>query len=268
MVSAIPFKPDRFRSAAQYYVSGRPDYAPRLIRKVAKRCALGRDHGVLDLGCGPGQLAIALAPFAGRTVAMDPEPEMLRIAAARATAVGVDVRFIQGSSYDLEPGLGEFRLVVIGRAFHWMDRLDTLRRFDAMIDPAGAVALFDVSHLDVPENAWTTDYKAIVERYAEGDADRVMRKSSGWPAHEAVLLDSPFNVLERISVIERCRVTVDQLVDRALSMSSTAHTRIGARADELANEIRAAMSAASTDGSIGEVLKSRALIAHRPGAAQ
>jgi Methylase involved in ubiquinone/menaquinone biosynthesis len=87
---------------------------------------LDRAARVLDLGCGPGQLALALAPHAGEVVAVDPEPEMLRIAAENAAAAGLEIRFVEGSSADIGPGLdlgpGRFHLAVIGRAFHWMDR--------------------------------------------------------------------------------------------------------------------------------------------------
>ena len=72
---------------------------------------------------------------------MDPTPEMLSAARALAGATP-NIRFVAGSSYELGPALGRFHLVVIGRSFHWMDRVDTLNRLDAMIEPAGAVALF------------------------------------------------------------------------------------------------------------------------------
>ena len=47
----------------------------------------------------------------------------------------------QGGSYDLTPDMGPFRLVTIGRAFHWMDRAATLAMLDRIVAPAAAVAL-------------------------------------------------------------------------------------------------------------------------------
>jgi ubiquinone/menaquinone biosynthesis C-methylase UbiE len=49
---------------------------------VAARCGIDATHRILDLGCGPGQLALAFAPLAGEVLGIDPEPEMLRIARA------------------------------------------------------------------------------------------------------------------------------------------------------------------------------------------
>ena len=264
MIAPLPFEPRRFQSAAAYYLAGRSPYAAGLIARVAERCCLGPADRLLDLGCGPGQLAVAFAPFVGGVVAIDPEPEMLRAATTAATEARVTIEFIQGSSYDLGPRLGMFRLVTIGRAFHWMDRVDTLRRLAAIVEPEGAVALFHDTHPKLPENRWQSDYKALIDGYAAGDPMRKLHKSPDWIPHEAVLLDSPFARLERIGVIERRRTPVDRLVDRALSMSSTSPQRIGPRADDLIRELRALLAGVATDGMVTEVIESQALLAFRP----
>ncbi|MGA7804935.1 MAG: class I SAM-dependent methyltransferase, partial [Bradyrhizobium sp.] len=134
-----------------HYLAGRPNYAPSLIRIVRQQLDLSDRHRLLDLGCGPGWLAIAFAPFVGAVVAMDPEPTMLAAAHDAAAEANVQIELIEGSSYDLESHLGRFQAVTIGRAFHWMDRCDALRRLDALIEPDGAVILFKDVHPEVPE---------------------------------------------------------------------------------------------------------------------
>ncbi|TXL72209.1 class I SAM-dependent methyltransferase [Vineibacter terrae] len=263
MPTPIPFEPHRFQSTAAYYLAGRPAYAPRLIKRVVELCGLRDADRVLDLGCGPGQLAVAFASFAGSVTAMDPEPEMLRVAAAAAAAAKVDVSFVNGSSYDLAPSLGPIRIVTIGRAFHWMDRVDTLRRLDTMIVPDGAVVLFGDSHPRVPDNAWLDDYRALIDRFAADDMHRSLRRSSDWIRHEAVLLDSVFNQLETVGIIERRQTAVESLVERALSMSSTSRGKIGEKADGLAQAIREVMTVHARNGAVVEVVESDALIARR-----
>ena len=50
---------------------------------------------------------------------MDPSTEMLT--AARALTIeATNIRYLAGSSYDLEPTLGNFHLALMGRSFHWM----------------------------------------------------------------------------------------------------------------------------------------------------
>jgi SAM-dependent methyltransferase len=259
------FQPRRFRSAAPHYLAGRPAYAPRLIHLVARLTDLAADHRVLDLGCGPGMLAGAFAPRVGEVIAMDPEPEMLRIAEAEFGAAG-RISFVRGSSFDLSPALGRFRLVAMGRSFQWMDRAETLRRLDWMIEPEGAVALFNSRHLEVPDNAWIADYRGLVRRYAEDDRTHVKRGGGIWLYHEAVLLDSAFSVLDEVSVIERRPVSITQLVHRAFSRSSTTPDRLGSAGPRLAAEIEALLQPTAADGVLTEVVATGALLARRPEA--
>src|SRR5258708_39854181 len=122
MTSELPSRPfPRFRSTVPHYVAGRPNYASSLIWIVKEHLHLSDRHRLLDLGCGPGWLAIAFAPFVGSVVAMDPEPRMLAAARDAAAEANMQMELIEGSSYDLGPHLGIFQAVTIGRAFHWMD---------------------------------------------------------------------------------------------------------------------------------------------------
>ena len=253
----------RFRSAAKYYLVGRPSYSSLLIRRVVDLCALNATHKILDLGSGPGQLAVAFAPFVREVTALDPEPEMLEIARNNASTGHFNIKFVQGSSFDLGPQLGRFQAATIGRAFHWMDRVATLNLLDAMIESDGVVVLFNDSHPEVPENSWHSAYKKVIEHYAEGDIERQKRRSPECPKHEAVLLASPFHQMERISIIERRLTAVERFTDRALSLSSTSRERLGAKANELVNEVRALMAGFALEGVVAEIVESAALIARR-----
>jgi predicted RNA methylase len=266
MAVAELLQPRRFRTAAPHYLAGRPAYARRLIRHVVRFTGLTRDDRVLDLGCGPGMLAGAFAPLAGEVVAMDPEPEMLRIATAEFGAAG-RIRFVRGSSFDLSPALGRFRLVTMGRSFQWMNRGETLERLNTMIESGGAVALFNSEHRDAPDIDWIPPYRALVRRYAETDAEHVRRRSAAWVGHEAILLGSAFSMLDEIAVIERRQVSVAQLVERALSRSSTTTERLGPAATRLAKEIEELLTPMASDGMLSEVIATTALIARRPNEA-
>jgi SAM-dependent methyltransferase len=259
----MPVEPNRFQTAAHYYLRGRPPYAAALIRRVVQLCGLDPTHRVLDLGCGPGQLALAFAPFVGSVLGIDPEPRMLTIARAEAARAGLAIEFREGSSRDLSPELGIFRLAAIGRAFHWMDRQETLRRLDQILSPGGAVALFSDDHPKVPDNGWVETFDQLIDRYAEADRVRAMFHAPDWLRHEAVLLDSPFGHLERLSVLERRATPVERIVDRALSLSSVSHGQIGARADDLAADMREAITPFAREGMVTEVVESEALIAWR-----
>ncbi len=261
----LPFDPHRFRTAAGHYRAGRTAYPPLLIRRVAERVGVGPAHRVLDLGCGPGPLAIGFSYFAGEVVAIDPEPAMLREAEAAAAGLAPQIVFREGSSYDLSAALGRFRLVVMGRSFHWMDRAETLRRLDTMIEPGGAVALFDDNHPEVAENAWRERWRALIDRYAEGDPVHDRRRVKGaWVRHPPFLLASAFSRIERLSVLGRRMTTTGSLIDRAMSMSSTSRARLGeARAAALVAELRALFAELAPAGTLEEVLEWSAMVATR-----
>jgi trans-aconitate methyltransferase len=252
----------RFRSAAPHYLAGRPAYAVRLIRLVARLTALRPQDRVLDLGCGPGQLTAAIAPLVSEVIAIDPEPEMLRIAQAEFGTID-NIRFMRASSSDLPSGLASLHLVTMGRSFHWMDRAATIGLLDGIIEPGGAIALFGSEMPDVPQNAWMKEYQALVRRYGETDMTHVRRRSGTMERHEAILLDSPFNALEQVAVIERRQVTIQHLVDRAFSRSSTAPDRLGDAAPRLAGEIGALLSPIACHGVLTEVVATNALLAWR-----
>ena len=262
MPEEIVLEPRRFAAAAKHYLAGRPAYPKGLIARIVREVRLGSDDAVMDLGCGPGQLAMLFAPFVRSVLAIDPSAEMLAV--ARHAGAGMDnVDFRTGSSFGIGPELGKFRLVTIGRAFHWMDRPDTLQRIDAMVERDGAVALFHDSHPKHRDNVWVEPYKQIIDGYAAGDVQRARRRSAEWPSNEEILLASPFALLERVSVIEKRTLPAERLVERALSMSAINEVRLGSKMKLLIQDINEIGSRFSNEGILSEVVETSALIARR-----
>ena len=256
------FFPDRFRSAAQYYTTGRPYYPASLSRRVADLIGLDERGAVLDVGTGPGFLAIDFAAHAGRVTALDPSTEMLAVAAKNAERAAVKLSFVHGSSYDLGDHLGRFTLATFGRSFHWTDRQATLRTLDRLIEPGGAVGLFDDRFPTASQNAWHGAFQAVLGGYAEGDPAGPSRRLT--PNHLEILLASPFGQLESVAVFERRITPLDHFVDRALSFGKIWHSGDEHTRETLANEVRAALQPyARADGAIEEIIEGRALIARR-----
>ncbi|HEY5083281.1 MAG TPA: class I SAM-dependent methyltransferase, partial [Rhizomicrobium sp.] len=154
MNQPVPYEPRRFQSAVPYYERYRLGYPERLIARVVALLGLKQGDAVLDLGCGPGSLSVPFGRAGMAVTAADPEPEMLEAAENAARMAGVTLTLWRGGSYDLKPEMGPFRLVTIGRAFHWMDRLATLAMLDQIVGPGGAVAFFHDAHPVLPENEW------------------------------------------------------------------------------------------------------------------
>jgi ubiquinone/menaquinone biosynthesis C-methylase UbiE len=263
MGEVAPFEPRRFRTTVEHYVRGRLAYPRQLIDRIIELTALKREDAVLDLGCGPGLLAAAFAPRVRRVVGMDPEPAMLAAAVSYAREKDVSVEFRLGSSYDLN-GLSErFYLVTMGRSFQWMDRAATLRTLDRIIEPGGAVALLGDEHLRLAENRWCEEYEAILAEYGRADATHFRNTLRDGSRHEAYLLDSSFNRLERVSVIRKLQTPVERLIDRALSRSNTSPERLGHDLDAAMGKVRDTLARHAVNGMMAEVVEFQALLAFR-----
>src|SRR5258706_12113427 len=99
--SATTFDPRRFRSTVPYYSRFRLGYPQSLIARVMAIAGATQGDSVMDLGCGPGLLAIPFAQAGMRVLAVDPEPEMLEAARDAAALAGVSLDLRRGSSFEL-----------------------------------------------------------------------------------------------------------------------------------------------------------------------
>lgn len=258
-----PFEPERFSSTVPFYLSHRLRYPPRLIDAVAAGTRLQRQGRVLDLGCGPGFLAIAFAALAGEVIGVDPDKAMLDVARSEAAAAGGTAQWLVGSSFDLPPGLGRFDLVVMGRSFHWMDRSATLAALDLIVAPGGSIALFADRHDKTRENAWHATMRAVADEFSPDHDFSKLRRSGRWDSHAAVLLNSPFRDVEALGVFERRDLTADDIVGRALSMSNTAPHVLGTRRALFEDHLRRDLATLAPDGRFTEVVEYEALLARR-----
>jgi SAM-dependent methyltransferase len=257
------FYPTRFKDAARYYTTGRPYYPKLLSRRIAELVGITQRHSVLDIGTGPGFLAIDAAAFAGAVTGLDPSAEMLAQATANAQRAGVAVTFVQGTSYDLGPQFGPLRLTTFGRSFHWTDRAATLLALDALTEAGGAVALVNDRYPEVPENAWRPGFEAVLDSY--GKDEIALAKLRNEISHETILLASPFRHLERVSILERRRTPLRHFIDRALSYGKVWHGSPGFSEADLTERFRAVLAPhLGSDGTIVEVVEGQALIARRP----
>jgi SAM-dependent methyltransferase len=267
MSCLIPFEPRRFKTTVPFYAAYRAPYPQRLIELVADAVCLAAPHRLLDLGCGPGTLAIAFASRTAETIAMDPEPEMLNAAAQAAAAANIALTYVEGSSFDLSPEMGLFRLISMGRSFHWMDRPSVLTMLDRMVEPGGAVALFDETPIGQRARAWRTAIHQSIESFSDNRSPGHWRNSPEWLAHEEVLAASPFPTMTRFGVIVRRDLGTDDLIGRAHSMSSGSPEAMGDRDAEFTADLRQRLEQLEPSGKFVELVEMSGLVARRRGEA-
>lgn len=259
----------RFQGTVAYYDRFRLDYPPRLLARVTALAGLAPGDRVLDLGTGTGMLAVGFARLGMAVTALDPEPEMLACAAERARDAGVAIALRQASSADLTPDMEPFRLVTMGRSFHWMDRAATLAMLDRIVAPQGGVALFHDAHPPVEENGWFKTLCAVQDRYGRKSAPPVVERAAheqkgGHRRYEPFLFASAFTQLDGLSVTIRQPLTIADIVGRAFSTSLTSPQRLGEAKEPFAAALTQALRELSPDGTFTEVAELVALLARRP----
>ena len=159
--------PDPFASTEEHYANHRPGYGEAVIDYLCERFTLDDRARALDLGCGAGQIAIPLAAHAGEMVGMDPNGKMVREARKRADATGANgIEWVVGSDAELDGLGGRFRLVTMGRSFHWMNQERTLDAIHRLAEPNGGVAILnDAEWFTRGTRAWQDEVYALASEY-------------------------------------------------------------------------------------------------------
>src|ERR1700686_2124669 len=137
------YNPTLYKGSAPFYLRGRPPYSLALRSTMAAECGLDGTGRLLDVGCGPGVLAVELAPLFQETIGLDPDADMLAEAAGHAGRARVaNVGWVQGLAEEIPAlDLGVFRLVTFGQSFHRTDRERVAEAVYDPLDPAGNTAL-------------------------------------------------------------------------------------------------------------------------------
>jgi ubiquinone/menaquinone biosynthesis C-methylase UbiE len=248
-----------FGGAAPYYAKYRPEHGDEAIGCLAR--AFGPDSRVLDLGCGPGTVAIPLARAVREVIAVDPDDGML--AEGRRLAAGVqNIRWLPGDSTTLRD-LPAFDDVVMGRSFHWMDRRVVLAELDRLLPPDGAVAIVGPSR-SPGEEPWEPVVRRVRAEFAiSGFTAPQSFQSTGEHPHD-VLADSPFSHLESNLFERRLTWDLDAVIGVQLSYSYTSPASLGDRAEAFTDAIREALLTDNPSGVWEQQITTEVLIARRP----
>jgi SAM-dependent methyltransferase len=254
-----------FAGAARYYEQGRLPYAPGLAEAFARSLALDGQGRLLDVGCGPGTVALRLAPLFEAVVGLDPDPEMLACASRAAAGRGVgNATWVRQRAEALPAGLGSFRAVTFAQSFHWMDRPRVASAVATMLDPGGAVVQVDAPGYRTGELAAETRRGSLPFPPPPDDAlDQLRRQYLGSDrragqgirntspdGEDGVLQQAGFLPAQTVTVPDRRAVerSIDDVVASVFSTSSTAPHLFADRREDYERDLREILAQSSPAG--------------------
>ena len=133
-----------FNSAevAARYARVRPFFHAEVAERLRDFAGVERFGRALDVGCGSGQSALALAAVAGQVIAVDASQSMLNQAPAHPN-VCYRLGFAEELIAELDPEAGKFDLVSAGSALHWFDQERFYAQCHEVLAEAGLLAIYN-----------------------------------------------------------------------------------------------------------------------------
>jgi SAM-dependent methyltransferase len=266
-----------FEGTAAYYRRGRKPYAPDLAEALAAHLSLDGQGRLLDVGCGPGNVAFLLAHLFDRVVGLDPDPGMVAEATRAAAEQGVDnTTWVQMRAEELPASLGTFRVISFGQSFHWMDRPRVAAAVRDMLDPDGAVVQVDLWHTSPrDEQPRKGPHPAVPEAAIDQLRRRWLgshrRAGQGFrdtsPSGEDEVFQSAGFAPELIVLVPDDRLmtrSADDVVAWVLSTSSTAPHLFGEQLEDFVQDLRSLLLETSPDGLFTVALSDNRLRIRRP----
>ena len=168
-------------------------------------------EAILDVGCGTGTFAILCkqrSPRA-RVVGLDPDREVLAIAAEKAKRAGVEVEWVHGYAHDAGRYDGEFDKAVSSLLFHQVRAEDKRIGIEAMfraVRPGGEVHIVD--YCRQADRLMRTLFRIVqsldgyetTQPNADGAIERLLSQHSGAPVQASSLVRTPTGAISLFQV--------------------------------------------------------------------
>ena len=235
----MPTFSDHFSQLAARYAAYRPHYPPALVDLLADRAAA---HEVAwDIGCGSGQLSVALAARFARVIATDPAQAQLDHA---ARAPRVDYRCAPAEASGLPDASVD--LAVAAQAAHWFDWPRFVPEVGRVVRPGGLIALVSYRNAELAGDAGDAleAFYREIEPYWPGGRVHVNN------AYRDLTL--PWPTVETPAIEMTAAWTRDELVGYVTTWSATARM-VAARGDAAVEVLRARLAQVWPDPEAREV---------------
>jgi ubiquinone/menaquinone biosynthesis C-methylase UbiE len=252
------FPKDAFAGTAADYVRYRVPYPEDLLRRLVERSGVTGEGHLLDLACGPGRVALALAPSFREVWAIDLEPEMIEAGKREAGRRAVPgIKWIVGRAEDLEAPPDSFELIAIGEAFHRLDQQLIAARALRWLKPGFGLATLGSYSILSGKERWQQTVVDVVNRWTKRRsmssecAEPKLPGSS--PEHfERVLREAGFADVSSCTLSEPHDWTIETIIGFLHSTSVCSKAVLGKSAEAFESELKAALLGQDPSGTYRE----------------
>jgi len=235
-----------FAGTANDYLRYRPPYPDEFLAALRTRAKTTGRGVLVDLACGPGRVAIPMARYFERVLAVDAEPEMIEVGRAEAMRLGVaNIDWRVQRAEDLELPCGSVELITIGEAFHRLDSAHVLAHALHWLRGGGGLATLAGEQVWRGRERWKRVLVDVVNRWTNGALGDPNELNWGGPVD--VLLANGFAVREGEWYVEHVW-SCDSIVGYMFSTSIASRRVLGDNARAFEDELRGALLACEPSG--------------------
>jgi len=264
------FPRDAFAGTASAYLRYRVPYPEAVLQDLIVRAGVTGAGRLLDLACGPGRVALALAPSFREVWAIDREPEMIDAGQREAARRGIHtITWMVGDAEAMHVPPASCELITIGDAFHRLDQQRVATQALLWLQPGCCLATLGsdgIMEVTEPWHRLVVDMVRDWTSRAHPHDDRATRPQPGTgPAHyELVLRNTGFTEVASQAWVDVHTWTVDTIVGYLYSTSFCSKHVLGPTAGAFEAELRAALLAHDPSGTYRQQMRFGSTIGRKP----
>ena len=265
----IPFnlRADAFAGTARDYLRFRPPYPSALLDDLCRRAGVTGSGRLLDLGCGPGRVALPLARRFRDVVAVDQEPEMIDVGREEAARLAVgNITWVVGRAEDVAEPAGSVELVTMGESFHRLDGPLILGKIRGWLRPGGCVAVLGCRNVWGGTEPWQRVLNEVRHRWKR---PRVAFGHPSAPKPDERYLDviarGGFDPIGHYEFAVPLTWSVESLIGNAYTTSILSRQALGRTAAAFEADLTRKMLAHEPSGRFVETTTFAYTLACRPG---